>query len=140
MEPYASSSTGATSGNVHLRTALFRAAMDDGRSLALSKAIVAAKLPSKSEGGANAVSEAIVASVPVISSWIAGSVGMLGAEYPGYYPPGDTRALARLLERAERDRHFYAALRQSIVRKAGSFTPARERASWRRLLGELRRG
>ena len=36
--------TGATSGNVHLRTALFRAAMDDARSLALSKAIVAAKL------------------------------------------------------------------------------------------------
>ena len=35
---------GATSGNVHLRTALFRAAMDDARSLALSKAIVAAKL------------------------------------------------------------------------------------------------
>ena len=35
---------GATGGNVHLRTALFRAAMDDARSLALSKAIVAAKL------------------------------------------------------------------------------------------------
>ena len=35
---------GATSGNVHLRTALFRAAIDDARSLALSKAIVAAKL------------------------------------------------------------------------------------------------
>ena len=35
---------GATSGNVHLRTALFRAAMDDARSLTLSKAIVAAKL------------------------------------------------------------------------------------------------
>ena len=35
---------GATGGNVHLRTALFRAAMDDAKSLALSKAIVAAKL------------------------------------------------------------------------------------------------
>ena len=35
---------GAVSGNVHLRTALFSAAMDDVRSLALSKAIVAAKL------------------------------------------------------------------------------------------------
>ena len=35
---------GATSGNVHLRTALFRAAMDDAGSLALSKVIVAAKL------------------------------------------------------------------------------------------------
>ena len=35
---------GATGGNVHLRTALFRTAMDDVKSLALSKAIVAAKL------------------------------------------------------------------------------------------------
>ena len=35
---------GATGGNVHLRTALFRAATDDGRALDLSKAIVAAKL------------------------------------------------------------------------------------------------
>lgn len=36
--------SGATDGNVHLRTELFRAAMDDARSLALSKSIVAAKL------------------------------------------------------------------------------------------------
>ncbi len=36
--------SGATGGNVHLRTALCRAAMDDGWSLTLSKAIVAAKL------------------------------------------------------------------------------------------------
>ena len=35
---------GPTGGNVHLRTALFRAAMDDTWSLTLSKAIVAAKL------------------------------------------------------------------------------------------------
>ena len=35
---------GATGGNVHLRTALFQAVMDDTWSLVLSKAIVAAKL------------------------------------------------------------------------------------------------
>ena len=35
---------GATSGNVHLRTALFHAATDENRSLDLSKAIIAAKL------------------------------------------------------------------------------------------------
>ena len=35
---------GATGGNVHLRTALFQTAMDERRSLALAKAIVAAKL------------------------------------------------------------------------------------------------
>ena len=36
--------SGPSSGNVHLRMALFNAAMDDARSLALAKAIVAAKL------------------------------------------------------------------------------------------------
>ena len=35
---------GATGGNVHLRTAQYRAVMDDAHSLALSKSIVAAKL------------------------------------------------------------------------------------------------
>ena len=35
---------GATNGNVHLRKALFEAVIDDGRSIDLSKAIVAAKL------------------------------------------------------------------------------------------------
>ena len=39
---------GPTSGNVHLRTAQFGAAMDDARSLVLAKAIVAAKLQSSS--------------------------------------------------------------------------------------------
>ena len=41
--------SGATGGNVHLRTALFRAAMDDTWSLALSKTIVAAKLQNSSK-------------------------------------------------------------------------------------------
>ena len=36
--------TGATGGNVHLRTALFRAATDEARSLDLAKTLVAAKL------------------------------------------------------------------------------------------------
>ena len=40
---------GATGGNVHLRTALFRAAMEDTWSLALSKTIVAAKLQNSSK-------------------------------------------------------------------------------------------
>src|SRR5262249_44099359 len=58
-------------------------------------------LTSVSEGGANAISEAVVAGVPVISSHIAGSIGLLGEDYPGYFPVGDTQALADLLWRAE---------------------------------------
>src|SRR5262249_9419911 len=47
-------------------------------------------LTSESEGGANAISEAVVAGVPVISSHIDGSIGLLGDNYPGYFPFADT--------------------------------------------------
>ncbi|MCH7948620.1 MAG: TIGR04348 family glycosyltransferase, partial [candidate division Zixibacteria bacterium] len=49
-------------------------------------------LTSKMEGGANVVSEAIVSNVPVISTHISGSIGMLGDEYPGYFPFGDAKS------------------------------------------------
>src|SRR5262249_30194510 len=74
------------------------------RVLAGSRLLV---LTSLMEGGANVISEAIAARVPVLCSRIAGSVGILGADYPGYFPVGDTRALAALLQRAENDAQFY---------------------------------
>ena len=50
-------------------------------------------LSSLSEGGANVVSEAVAAGVPVLASRIDGSVGLLGRDYPGYFPVADTAAL-----------------------------------------------
>ena len=50
-------------------------------------------LSSIMEGGANVVSEALVAGVPVLASAIPGSIGLLGRDYPGYFPVGDTVAL-----------------------------------------------
>lgn len=94
-------------------------------------------LSSKLEGGANVVSEAIMAGVPLLASRIAGSVGLLGARYPGYFPMGDTEALARLLRRAEADRGFLVSLKSHCTRLLALFHPARERAAWRRLLKEL---
>ena len=64
------------------------------------------------EGGANAVSEALAAGVPVIASDVPGNVGVLGQDYPGYYPVGDEEALARLLERAEAEAGFCALLKE----------------------------
>ena len=95
-------------------------------------------LSSKMEGGANVISEAVVAGVPVIASRIPGSVGLLGADYPGYYPVGDARALARVLRRAEVDAGFLKSLARACKARAPLFTPKREVAAWRRLLREVR--
>jgi putative glycosyltransferase (TIGR04348 family) len=104
------------------------------RLLAQSRALV---LSSRLEGGANVVSEAAVAGVPILASRIAGSVGLLGPRYPGYFAVGDTRGLARLLWRLENDIFFESALRRHLRRLAPRFTPERERDAWRRLLASL---
>ena len=62
---------------------------------------------------------------------------MLGPDYPAYFPVGDTKALARLLQRIETDRQFVATLRRAIARRGHLFRLEREVAAWRRLLAEL---
>ena len=94
-------------------------------------------ITSRLEGGSNALSEAIAARVPVLSTRVDGSVGVLGADYPGYFPVGDAAALAGLLDRAETDGRFLAALRRGVERAGPLVDPAREREAWRALLGEL---
>ena len=96
-------------------------------------------LSSRSEGGANVISEAIVAGVPILASRMDGNVGLLGTDYPGYFPVGDTAALARLLRRIETDPSFVANLRRAIARRAPLFRPEREVAAWAKLLAELPR-
>ena len=94
-------------------------------------------LTSRMEGGANVVSEAVVAGVPVISSRISGSIGLLGEDYPGYFPVGDTRSLASLLTRAEIDETFYESLKARCAERATLFDPARERKSWADLITQV---
>jgi putative glycosyltransferase (TIGR04348 family) len=91
-------------------------------------------LSSIMEGGANVVSEAIVAGVPIIASDIPGSVGLLGTGYPGYYPVRDTAALTAMLSRAETEPGFLDRLTQGCAERAPMFTPEREFESWRTLL------
>ena len=89
------------------------------------------------EGGANVVSEAVVADVPVIASDIDGNVGLLGEDYPGYYPVTDTEALCALLQRAETDQEFLQRLRKHGNKRKHLFTPERESRSWQYLLDSL---
>ena len=94
-------------------------------------------LTSRLEGGANAVSEAIACGTPVLSTRVDGSVGMLGPDYPGYFPVGDAPALARLLERAEADPAFLTSLGAGVERVRPLYAPERERDGWAALLAEL---
>lgn len=94
-------------------------------------------ITSRLEGGSNALSEAIASGVPVLSTRIDGTVGVLGEDYPGYFPTSDARALARLLRRAEKDLPYRESLRAGVLRARPLVAPERERESWRALLAEL---
>lgn len=94
-------------------------------------------LPSRMEGGANVISEAVVAGVPVIASDIDGSTGLLGKDYPGYYPVENEQALAEMLCRVEADTAFYQQLEQQCLARQSLFTIEKERDGWRRLLQRL---
>jgi putative glycosyltransferase (TIGR04348 family) len=107
---------------------------DVRRLLGRARAMV---LSSLSEGGANVISEAVVAGVPILATRIAGSLGLLGRDYPGYFPVGDTKALARLLIRIETDPAFLKRLTRAIARRAPLFRPAREKAEWKSLIEEI---
>lgn len=104
------------------------------RVLARSQVLV---LSSLTEGGANVISEALAVGVPIVASRIAGSIGLLGAAYPGYFPVQDTVALARLLARVETDLDFYQELHAWCTRLAPLVDPARELQTWASLLQEL---
>ena len=89
------------------------------------------------EGGANVVSEAVVADVPVIASDIDGNVGLLGEDYPGYYPVQDTGALHALLQRVESDSDFLQLLLEHGNKRKHLFTPELESRNWQALLDGL---
>src|SRR5215472_11879052 len=107
---------------------------DVRRLLSRAQAMV---LSSLSEGGANVISEAVAAGVPILATRIEGSVGLLGRDYPGYFPVGDTQALARLLNRIETDAAFRERLQRAIARRAHLFRPALEKAAWKKLIDEV---
>lgn len=96
-------------------------------------------LTSRLEGGANAVSEALAAGVPVLSTLVDGSVGLLGDDYPGYVEVGDAAGLARALHRAETDPAFLAELAGHVRARRELVDPDRERRAWADLLARVTR-
>ncbi len=93
--------------------------------------------PSRAEGGANTVGEALVLGTPVLASAIPGNFGLLGPDYPGVFPVGDAPALAALLSRFESEPTFRARLSERCQTLARQHRPEREVEAWEKLLGEF---
>ena len=94
-------------------------------------------LTSIMEGGANVLGEAIAAGTPPIATRIPAALSALGKGYPALFPVGDTKALARLLARAETDASFMQELRRATRARRPLFLPSVELAAWRSLAREL---
>ena len=96
---------------------------------------------SRMEGGAHVLMEAICSGTPVLASRIPGNVGMLGPDYPGYFPCGDAAALAQLLQACRADMgqasSMLSALQAKCALRAPLFAPTAERAALLALLQDL---
>jgi putative glycosyltransferase (TIGR04348 family) len=96
---------------------------------------------SRMEGGAHVIMEAVCSGTPVLASRIPGNVGMLGADYPGYFPWGDAAALAALLKQCREGIgsgvSMLTRLQAKCALRAPLFAPAAEQAGLLALLQDL---
>jgi putative glycosyltransferase (TIGR04348 family) len=95
-------------------------------------------IPSRMEGGANVVVEAITSGTAVLGTRMSGNVGMLGNDYPGYFTVGAPSELADLVARAASDRAFLRKLEGHCRRRAHLFTPTAERRGLIAVVNEAR--
>ena len=94
---------------------------------------------SSMEGGAHVVMEAVRAGTPVIASRIAGNVGMLGADYAGYFNWNDAQQLAHLLRRCQNrvSDPLYTELQAQCAARAPLFARQTEKAALLSLVADL---
>ena len=101
---------------------------------------------SKMEGGAHVVMEAVCSGTPVLASRIDGNVGMLGANYPGYFELGNAKALSALLVRLRKcqltagtdlEDTFLTQLQTHCAERAPLFDPLAEQEALISLVNEL---
>jgi putative glycosyltransferase (TIGR04348 family) len=91
--------------------------------------------PSRIEGGAHVVIEAVRSGTPVLASRIDGNVGLLGEGYDGYFPPGDAATLAQRLQALRDEPAMLAHLQRQCLARAPLFDPAGESATLHALVG-----
>lgn len=93
--------------------------------------------PSRMEGGAHVVIEALRSGTPVLASRIDGNVGLLGDDWPGLFEPGDDAALAALLQQARDDPAMLPALAYRAAQRAPLFAPEAESGRLHTLVASL---
>ncbi len=97
---------------------------------------------SRMEGGAHVIMEAVLSGTPVLASQIDGNIGMLGADYSGYFPWDDAPALAALIRacrssQQEPDGGLLDRLARECRVRAHLFLPAAERMAVQALARDL---
>jgi putative glycosyltransferase (TIGR04348 family) len=86
------------------------------------------------EGGALAIIEAIQSGTPVIASRVAGHIGLLGANYVGFFEWGDAAGAATLLQRLTSVSAYKAQLCAQCEARSALFAPETERRGLLNLL------
>ena len=79
------------------------------------------------EGGAHVILEAVQSGTPVLASHIDGNVGMLGADYAGYFEVGNDLQLAALVRRCAAEPAFLGKLQVQCAQRAPLFATALEK-------------
>jgi putative glycosyltransferase (TIGR04348 family) len=93
--------------------------------------------PSRMEGGAHVVMEAVMSGTPVLASRIDGNVGMLGADYDGYFPWGDAQVLANLLLRCKNEPLFLDHLNAQCALRSPLFEPRAEQLALLKIVSQV---
>ena len=97
--------------------------------------------PSQMEGGAHVVMEAVMCGTPVLASRIDGNVGMLGADYAGYFDCGDALQLANALMACRDGQNLPSSKLAQLARQCSLreslFEPAAEQAALLRIFAEI---
>ena len=85
--------------------------------------------PSRMEGGANVIAEAITSQTGVLASRVSGNIGMLGKDYPGYFRVGDSADLAAKLGQCAHPENLAESLIRITETLKRRFAPDTERAA-----------
>lgn len=97
--------------------------------------------PSQMEGGAHVVMEAVMCGTPVLASRIDGNVGMLGADYAGYFDCGAADQLATVLLACRESQNTPASKLDQLARqcslRAPLFEPELEKTALLDLFDQL---